>query len=354
MHGGDIYSKKIKMDFSVNVNPLPLPSAAKKAYCRTVKKLQNYPDINCRKLREKLSEVTGIAFEKLIAGNGASELISAIVRALKPGKTMLLAPSFTGYSQALSAFPQPEYFYLKKENNFCLTAEELVRLKNKITESGTDFLIITNPNNPNGKLMEDDILQELAVFCREKQLYLLLDETFKSLTDNPSVFFPSGFPNLILVRAFTKSFALAGLRLGWAAADLSVTQRIKKELPEWNVSLPAQETGLALLKQGKKTEAYLEKSRRLIKKERLYLSENLIKAGFQVFPSDSNFILFYSAGQSGGENLFLKLYEKDKILIRDCSDYIGLEKGYFRIAVKNHRENKKLIKKIMAEVEHED
>ena len=274
----------------------------------------------------------------------------SLVRALNPKKTLLLAPSFTGYLHALSAFPNPEYFYLKKEKNFCLTKEDFSELKNRIKGSAVDFLIITNPNNPDGMLFDRNLLDELVLFCRENRVFILIDETFKTLTESPEITFNPSFTNLIIVRAFTKTFALAGLRLGWAFASSSLIARIKIQLPEWNLSLPAQETGFAILSQEKKIRRYLKKSRNLIKKERLYLSEKLKNLGFTVYPSDAAFILFYSDRPEVRESLFEKLYKKHKILIRDCSDYEGLEKGFFRIGIKNHRENKKLIKKIQAEV----
>ena len=145
------------------------------------------------------------------------------------------------------------------------------------------------------------------------------------------------YDNLIVVRAFTKLFAIPGVRLGYMLSkNDTIRQKVQRNLPEWNVSVLAQMAGEACIRESeyiKETASYVSRQRRL-------LSDGLKKLGFKVYKSDADFILFYSK---------LPLYDillNKGILIRDCSNYVGLSEGYFRVAVKTYDENVRLLKVI--------
>ena len=145
------------------------------------------------------------------------------------------------------------------------------------------------------------------------------------------------YDNLIVVRAFTKLFAIPGVRLGYMLSkNDTIRQKVQRNLPEWNVSVLAQMAGEACIRESeyiKETASYVSRQRRL-------LSDGLKKLGFKVYKSDADFILFYSK---------LPLYDillNKGILIRDCSNYVGLSEGYFRVAVKTFDENVRLLKVI--------
>jgi histidinol-phosphate/aromatic aminotransferase/cobyric acid decarboxylase-like protein len=141
---------------------------------------------------------------------------------------------------------------------------------------------------------------------------------------------------VIRIHAFTKTYAMAGLRLGYMILDdPELYQKIHDGMQPWSVSVPAITAGLAALKE----QGYLEDARTLIQTERMYLTNELRSLGYKVYPSDANYILFYTEQK--------KLYEellKQKILIRDCSNYEGLGNGYYRVCVKNREANEILIR----------
>ena len=138
------------------------------------------------------------------------------------------------------------------------------------------------------------------------------------------------FPGLFLLRAFTKTYAMAALRLGYClSADRALLAAMSRTAQPWNVSGPAQAAGVAALASGD----YLERSRKLIREERAFLAEELEKLGFAPCPSQANYLLFYSP-----EDLFTPLLERG-ILIRDCSNYHGLGPGWYRAAVRTREEN---------------
>lgn len=166
----------------------------------------------------------------------------------------------------------------------------------------------------------------------------MVDECFLDFVKDPEEYSLkrslSGFNNLFILKAFTKRYAMAGVRLGYGlCSDRKLMERMELCVQPWNVSTMAQAAGLQALTE---TE-YVEEGRQLVFREAQWLKDELVRIGYKVFPSEANYIFF-----KGPEELFDFCLRK-RILIRDCSNYPGLTKGYYRIAVKRHEENVKLI-----------
>lgn len=349
MHGGNIYGNEIEYDFSVNLNPLGPPNAVREALAAALNHVEEYPDPEYRELRRGLANYRQLAEEQLVLGNGASELIPGIIRALAPKTCMVTAPCYSGYETALKvAAPSCRIhrIFLREEDDFTLPeniCQEIAHVK-------PDLLILTNPNNPNGKRISANRLREIAGACRTAGTVLLMDECFLALSggDEDSLIHrigEEGLPPTMVLRAFTKTFAIPGVRLGYAVCSGSLAARIQRELPEWNLSVFAQYAGLAALEAAAPetvtpgTSGYIAASVEMIAQEREYLTAELKKLGLRVFPSDANYILF----QSRDRELHRKLLDK-AILIRDCRDYHGLTAGFYRAAVRTRRENTALLR----------
>lgn len=343
MHGGNIYGNEIEYDFSVNLNPLGPPESVRDALAAALNHVEEYPDPEYRELRRGLANYWQLAEEQLVLGNGASELIPGIIRTLSPKNCMVTAPCYSGYETALNvAAPSCRIHRipLRAENDFTLPeniCQEIARVK-------PNLLILTNPNNPNGKRISANRLREIADTCRAAGTVLLVDECFLALSggDEDSLIHcirSEALPAVVL-RAFTKTFAIPGVRLGYAVCSAPTAERIRRELPEWNLSVFAQYAGRAALEAAAGgTSGYLAASVEMIAREREFLSAELEKLGLRVFPSDANYILF----QSRDRELQQKLLDKG-ILIRDCRDYHGLTAGFYRTAVRTHRENTALLR----------
>lgn len=352
MHGGNIYGNEIEYDFSVNLNPLGPPESVRDALAAALNHVEEYPDPEYRELRRGLANYWQLAEEQLVLGNGASELIPGIIRTLSPKNCMVTAPCYSGYETALNAAASSCRIHripLRAENDFTLPeniCQEIARVK-------PNLLILTNPNNPNGKRISANRLREIADTCRAAGTVLLVDECFLALSggDEDSLIHcirSEALPAVVL-RAFTKTFAIPGVRLGYAVCSAPTAERIRRELPEWNLSVFAQYAGRAAFgnvtpgtpapeTSAGGTSGYLTASVEMIAREREFLSAELEKLGLRVFPSDANYILF----QSRDRELHQKLLDKG-ILIRDCRDYHGLTAGFYRTAVRTHRENTALL-----------
>lgn len=343
MHGGNIYGNEIEYDFSVNLNPLGPPESVRDALAAALNHVEEYPDPEYRELRRGLANYWQLAEEQLVPGNGASELIPGIIRTLSPKNCMVTAPCYSGYETALNAVAPSCRIHripLRAEDDFTLPeniCQEIARVK-------PNLLILTNPNNPNGKRISANRLREIVDACRTAGTVLLVDECFLALSggDEDSLIHcirSEALPAVVL-RAFTKTFAIPGVRLGYAVCSAPMAERIRRELPEWNLSVFAQYAGRAALEAAAGgTSGYLAASVEMIAREREYLTAELESLGFRVFPSDANYILF----QSRDRELHQKLLDKG-ILIRDCRDYHGLTAGFYRTAVRTHRENTVLLR----------
>lgn len=335
IHGGDIYRNHVKIDFSVNVNPLGIPEEVETALHRAIEDCDKYPDMTAENLKKSVSAMFHVSQEYLLFGNGASEIFMAIVHGIRPNKTVIPVPSFYGYEYAAGAIDEEIIYYeTKKENDFYLNEDFLKTLTEDV-----DLLFLANPNNPTGNLMSMEFVRKLLCHCRDKGIYVVLDECFIEFCGGKQSMIQDieQFNNLILVRAFTKIFSIPGVRLGYLiCSNQTLLKSIERQLPEWNLSCFAQAAGYECVKQ----EAFVKKTAEYIAQERKFLEEGLKQQGFRVFPSKANFLLFY-----GEEPIYERLLDCG-ILIRDCENFRGLSKGFYRIAVKNRVENEILLKAI--------
>ena len=345
-HGGDVYRNAVDLDFSVNINPFGIPAGVKRALIEAIEVCTQYPDAQVEALRTAMAKKEAVPSDCLLFGNGASELFVAIIHAKKPKTVLIPVPSFSGYQSAASCEDcQVRYYYMKKENDFSLTDDFIHTLTAQTeTHNAPDLIFLANPNNPTGSCIQPAILLQLLSLCEASNITLVIDECFLEFTthtDESLVMKAVQSKHLIVVRAFTKIYGMPGVRLGYLVASKENVQQLKKQLPEWNVSLLAQYAGVAALKETdfvKNTVVY-------VKKQREYLIEQLRALGLTVWAGEADYLLFQS-DHDLYQNLYPDLYHallKKKILIRDCSNYEGLEQGYYRIAVKKEEENKRLI-----------
>lgn len=329
-HGGDIYRNQIRLDFSVNTNPLGMPDPVKEALHQAVEEAENYPDIRAQALSAAVAEQLQVQKEQLVFGNGASELFHAVLHAIKPSKILIPVPSFLGYEEAAKAIDCEVIFYeMKKEENFCLTDRIL-----DVLDENISLVFLANPNNPVGNLVEPELIFQIAEKCRQCDITLVLDECFMELTGKEQTYSflkrLDEFPNVVVIRAFTKLYAIPGVRLGYLVCEQNLAEKIRLQLPEWNLSVFAQRAGVAAIKE----QEYIVRAVVCIQTQRQFLLEELQAAGCSVFDSDADYLLFYS------EMPLYELFLQRGILIRDCSNFRGLQRGYYRIAVKSEEQNR--------------
>ena len=334
-HGGDLYSREILLDFSANINPYGTPKPVKDAVAGCVDRLRCYPDPYCRGLVSAIAQFEGVDGKTVFCGNGAAELIFSCCMALRPRKALLLSPCFSEYETALKVFgTEVEHYLLERESDFALTEAFLSYLEGFDGE----MLMLCNPNNPTGQVIGRPLMEKILDICRRRGIFLFIDECFLDLTQGGEAFsmkpFLGSTENLLLLKAFTKSYGMAGLRLGYClTGNENLLKTMGRQVQPWNVSVPAQNAGVAALSQVD----FLKKANDCIHTQRPILAAGLEELGFDVIPSRTNYILFHA-----DRELREPLLEMG-IQIRACANYIGLGEGWYRVAVKLPEENGRLL-----------
>lgn len=356
-HGGDVYRNKIDHDFSINVNPLGMPEGVRRVLRESVDGWSRYPDPECGRLRSLLADRHQIDGRRIIFGNGAAEVIFRLVQAVRPRRALVTAPTFSEYEAALkTAGAGIEYCDLDRNDDFGVDVGRIIGyIEGLDAERIPDMIFLCNPNNPTGSAAERGEIEKLAKACHERNIYLVADECFCEFLDDPAAYSAVGlterYPLLIVIRAFTKTYAMAGLRLGYGiCGSEGLAEKIRLFMQPWSVSIPAQEAGCAALME----KGYLEKARKLVSSQRRALGGALEGMGFRVYRSQANYLLFEDLreklmrGQqeenrrAGRPDLWEQLKDRG-ILIRDCSNYRGLGNGYYRICVGTEEENRILV-----------
>ncbi|RHU46585.1 aminotransferase class I/II-fold pyridoxal phosphate-dependent enzyme [Clostridium sp. TF11-13AC] len=385
-HGGDIYGDAaVELDFSVNTNRLGMPQAVRDAVMASAAAWEQYPDALCRKLRRAAAafyetDGTPIPEDWLVFGNGASDILYAVVSAIRPKQAILLAPGFSEYEQALRMCGcEIRWLHLKEENGFSLESarEELYAmlfdgsgyaskidsvptLSSKRENVWEKILILGNPNNPTGRAISATELERLAEVCRETHTWLMLDECFQWFLDTRREgSFVGNLLNgvgdhVILLNALTKICSMAGLRLGYGIIpNAGLRECLEKFRQPWSVSAPAQAGGVAAFAElADHSEGnLLEWTVKFLQAERPRLAEKLEELGFIVYPSQTNYLLFRSPDEDSRD--YKQGCLEHGILIRACENFEGLNRHYYRVAVRNRGENERLIN-ILKEVQSEE
>lgn len=356
-HGGNIYKifreKNIDkiLDYSSNINPYGVPENLKKEIFEKLFVLERYPDPDYIELREKIAEKNNLNIENIIVGNGATEIIFLFMKILSPKKVLIVSPTFGEYERAIKASTlandslEINYFELKEAENFVLNIKNL----ETELENNYDLLILCNPNNPTGQFLKLKKLEEILKICEQKNTKLFVDEAFVEFVEdweNESIInSKENKENLFVIRAFTKFFAIPGLRLGYGICfNNNLLKKMLEKKEPWSVNNIADLAGKTVLDD----ENYIQKTKEWIKDQKKYMYENLNKIeGLRAYKTEVNFILLKIEDnllEKGLDvkNLRKKMLEKG-ILIRDASNFIYLNKHYFRLAIKDKLNNEKVI-----------
>jgi threonine-phosphate decarboxylase len=336
LHGGNIYQaerkqKKGIIDFSANINPLGLSSQVKKAISNNLDRVLHYPDPEAWVITQKIAQHWGIGRENIIIGNGSVEFIYLIAFTYRPKLLLIPAPSFSEYERAGRCVgSQLRFLELDEEHEF----------KPDLTEIGkTDLLFLCNPNNPTGNL----VLKNQEIKTLPGRL-LVIDEAFMDFLPDEErhtlIRRAQKDKKIIVIRTFTKFYALPGLRIGYLVAHKETVQRLKRHQVPWSVNSLAQLAGEYLLDDRE----YHRLTLQLIDNERFYLFNKISNIkGLKPYPAVANFLLIKIKNRKLTSGSLAKELLKKGILIRDCSNFRNLNNKFIRIAVRSRKENEKLI-----------
>ncbi len=337
-HGGnEVFKNKNIIDFSANINPLGLKENSLYVLKNALDKSVFYPDNFSTNLREAIEDYENINKDYIFCSNGASDIIFRFVNYVKPKKALILAPTFADYERALKTVNCEIYKHILLEDDDFNLKDNILNI---VQEQQFDVIFLCNPNNPTGQLIENGLIEKVLEISNG---YVFVDECFidfiKDNNNYTSKKLIDKYDKLIILKAFTKIFALAGFRLGYCiTSNLKTIENLYFYGADWPVSTFAQEMGIYCLKD---CNTYLKESLDYIKIEKNKIINILKKLNFKIIGSNANYIFF-----KGFKNFDKILYEKYNICIRNCGNYTNLSDEYFRIGIYKKEQNEKLINAI--------
>lgn len=345
-HGGNVYNYGQKLlDYSSNINPLGVPESFKRALLDNIVEFTKYPDINYIELRKSIAEylsVEDISF--IVPGNGAVELLYRAIQQSGKKRLISIKPTFSEYSRAAKHY-QIKYHAIDalKDDYQNVDVEKLIEESDNETA-----VIICNPNNPTGTLVNKENLIQLAEGLNKKNSMLIVDEAFMEFTlnylQNSMLDQLSKFENLIVVKAATKFFGMPGIRLGYAVShNIMLLNKIRESMEPWNINTAAVIAGCTVLKDYD----YITSSRAWIAAERDFMYNGLREInGLRVYPSHANFHLIKLTDERYDAWQLKEKLLKNNILIRTPDGFDGLNKQFIRLAVKERTGNEVVLKSI--------
>ena len=349
-HGSDIekicevyhLDPKNIIKFGANVNPLGLSENVKQQLASRLDILSSYPDRDYTTLRNTISEYCNVPAEFILPGNGSSELIALLIQERNPKHTLILGPTYSEYSRELSfSGSTQEYYHLREEDNFVLNVDDLCQT----LEGNYDFLIICNPNNPTSSAITREDLQKLLTFCAEKNIFVMIDETYvefaPDISEITAVTLTKEFTNLMVLRGVSKFYAAPGMRLGYGiTGNLDFLKKMKEKQVPWSLNSLGALAGELMLQD----KDYIHRTRELILSERTRLLQALVEIPtYKTYPAYANFILLKI------QKPVLTSYDvfdaciRQGLMIRDCSSFECLEGEYIRFCIMNLEDNTRLL-----------
>jgi len=347
---GSIYSTtlnflKVKIDFSSNINPLGISRFVLKEIKKNIKQISHvYPDPNCTLLKKSIAEYIqyGIDQNWINIGNGATEIIHNFVRCLSSKNSIIPSPTFCEYELA-SKRCKMKINYVPLSKKLQIEPDLIIE---KVKENSNSLIFLCNPNNPTG-LVNTEAIEKILSSIHSSKTILLVDESFIDFLNNiekkSMISKIKEFDNLAILRSMTKSYGLAGLRLGYLISNPKLIQQLKSYQITWNVNGIAQVAGIAALND----QEYICKTKKIIQKERDYMYNKINKkeSYANALRSEVNFFLIKL------KNIESTIYQKimlkfHGILVRDCSTFTGMSNDFIRVAVRTHKDNLMLLKAI--------
>lgn len=349
-HGSDIekicevyhLDPKNIIKFGANVNPLGLSENVKQQLASRLDILSSYPDRDYTTLRNTISEYCNVPAEFILPGNGSSELIALLIQERNPKHTLILGPTYSEYSRELSfSGSTQEYYHLREEDNFVLNVDDLCQT----LEGNYDFLIICNPNNPTSSAITREGLQKLLTFCAEKNIFVMIDETYvefaPDISEITAVTLTKEFTNLMVLRGVSKFYAAPGMRLGYGiTGNLDFLKKMKEKQVPWSLNSLGALAGELMLQD----KDYIHRTRELILSERTRLLQALVEIPtYKTYPAYANFILLKI------QKPVLTSYDvfdaciRQGLMIRDCSSFECLDGEYIRFCIMNPEDNTRLL-----------
>ncbi|MBL8035945.1 MAG: threonine-phosphate decarboxylase [Nitrospira sp.] len=354
LHGGNVYDAARELgcdlgeivDFSASINPLGPSPHVWRAIASSKHLLGHYPDPDCWDLRRALATFWQISPDQIIVGNGSTELIDTLPRALGIQRLLIVQPTFSEYAAAMDrAGGCTTALYAERIDRYAVPVDRLCRVMEMGRNEGRPFdgVVLCNPNSPTGEACSVDDLIRLARAAHKRGLWLIVDESFADYCSDRSILRRArSWPQVVVLRSMTKFYALPGLRVGYAVSVQTTIKRILRQLPPWSVSVMGQVAAVAALKD----DLHARKSLTFMAQERERFQTKLAALpGCTTIPSHANYCLVELPRGLHARDVAKQLRTRS-FLIRDCSPVPGMNSRSIRLAVRTVHDNDRLIREL--------
>lgn len=334
------------IDFSANINPLGPPDVVIETLRTSLDDIIHYPDPDGITFRQAVARRWQIPADAVRPLNGAAEGFILLLQWWRPGRVVIPGPAFAGYGRAARAvgvdpFHVP-FVARRQHRRFAL---DVTAVKKALRFGKGDVVMLANPNNPTGHLVEEDTLQELLYVIGQRGAFLLLDEAFLDFVPDEAQRSlcrkAACTDRLVVVRSLTKMYALPGLRLGFVVGTSSLLNRLDRMRQPWPVNNLALAAGVAALQAGND---HVSRTVHFVQTERRWLIRELSRLSrVTVWDGVANFLLLqFHPPWPDATQLVQRLAEQG-ILVRTGANFVGLGSSYVRIAVRTRSDNERLL-----------
>ncbi len=353
-HGSDLekieavygIKKEDIISFSANVNPLGISYKLRDSLMDHIDAITSYPDREYTQLRKCIGNYVGTSYEKILVGNGSTELISLVSQIMHPQKALIVGPTYSEYEHEISLVGgRSHYFRLKESDDFQL---DLAALQD-VLNNNVDLLVLCNPNNPTSSQIEHSTMRSILDTCKENGIFVMVDETYVEFSENPdqitSIPLTEYYNNLIILRGISKFFAAPGLRLGYAiCGNRQLLKEIDNKKNPWTINSLAAIAGEIMFQD----ESYIQDTINLISSERSRICHILDQCpDVKYYPSNGNFILVRILKDGVTSEDLFEAAIRNNLMIRDCSTFPFLDNKYIRFCFMNPEDNDALLKVLL-------
>ncbi|NNG02105.1 MAG: pyridoxal phosphate-dependent class II aminotransferase [Desulfobacteraceae bacterium] len=345
-HGGNIYALARRLgcrardiiDMSSNVNPLgPMPEMMTRIQSH-LEDMTALPEADSAGIIDAFARYHKVAPNVVLAGNGTTQLIYALPLALNLKTALILSPTYSDYQDACEMHGCRSVHLLSRaEADF---QPDLDRLDAMAGEVGSVF--VCNPNNPTGAILEKTVLEK--IIRKHPGTCFIVDESylpFVKAADDFSMI-RSDLPNLAVLNSMSKIFRIPGLRIGFIKSSLDIIEKLQKFMLPWSVNSPAQVAVHYLMTENNKVDGFIHDTCRFLDGERKAFMDSFPHPSLiQWFDSPTSFLLG-KLPTSVTAGCICDALAEQKILIRNCSNFIGLSDQYIRVSLKKPATNRLL------------
>jgi threonine-phosphate decarboxylase len=325
------------LDFSANINPEGPPVTVLECLRNSIDNpaaISNYPDLDEFEVRRSLAGYVGVTSDCIAVSSGFVPLLDSVLRVLRIQRCLVPVPAFVEYPRTLERSNVEKVPYpLGAASGFVYNPQNLI-------DESCDAILLANPQNPSGVLHPRDTVLRIVEEAADRKALVLLDEAFIDYCPEASLVREiAHFPNLIVFRSVTKFFGMAGLRIAYAAMRPDLRNQIQEFTAPWSItSLASAAAGAAV-----KDEGYIRRTIELNNTRRNQMEADIAGIGIHVYASAANFLLLRLPRSINARDLWERLVRKHEILLRDCTNYEGMEDDHLRAAVRTEGENERLI-----------